>query len=406
MAGKAWSNPSDFVPMAEPPAEEHSLEAPLDEGVKRHLERPDQPEPIERSYVDSDDSGRRRPENETIEIGRASDDLRDIRAAERDAIERQQNAELEQAVDEMRRQVAEPHQQQQQQQQPDPQLELQPEADPARFEATIAEADREIAKFLENPAVRSRVEQEFAAVNQAANVQVEQAKAAYTQAVTQNALVGLAVLNSAFPELAGLNPEQINGALRVMRPERAEQYRQHVRQISSLVEGYQRQAGAAQQQQMEQQAHQYLQRAQELEQFKAAEDKKFDAATANENPETMKHIRENSFAMLETHYGIPQARMRALASGKERMDSTALIQSSEFQRILVDAFKFRMSQAAIAKAATRPVPQVQRPGISEPSRGDDHEVAALWSKLNSNNKGLPGIRAAAELVAARRRARG
>ena len=30
----------------------------------------------------------------------------------------------------------------------------------------------------------------------------------------------------------------------------------------------------------------------------------------------------------------------------------------------VDAFKYRMSQAAIAKAATRPVPSVQRPGVA------------------------------------------
>ena len=74
-------------------------------------------------------------------------------------------------------------------------------------------------------------------------------------------------MNSAFPELAGLNPEQINGALRVMRPERAEAYRQHVRQISTLVENYQSQAGALQQQQAREQLQQHPQQAQAFEQF-------------------------------------------------------------------------------------------------------------------------------------------
>jgi hypothetical protein len=141
-----------------------------------------------------------------------------------------------------------------------------------------------------------------------------------------------------------------------------------------------------------------------LEQFKAAEDKKFDAATANENPETMKHIRENSFAMLETHYGIPQARMRALASGRERMDSAALIQSSEFQRVLVDAFKFRMSQAAIKNAVARPVPQVQRPGVSEPVQADPAEISAALARFSreGGNVGRDGLRNAAAVIAARR----
>ncbi len=278
------------------------------------------------------------------------------------------------------------------------------DADWAKAQQLRAEADQKINEVLSDPAVRERISAELSATQTQARQEVEQAKAAYTQAVTQNALVGLAVLNSAFPELQGLNPEQLNGALRVMQPQRAEQYRQHVRQISTLVEGYQRQAGAVQQQQLEQQAHQYLQRAQELEQYRLAEVKRFEQATANENPETMKTIREGSFEMLERHYGIPQARMRALASGQEKIDSTALLHSAEMQRILVDALKFRMSQAAVRNAVNRPVPQVQRPGLSEPVKADPAEISAALARFNreGGNIGRDGLRNAAAVVAARR----
>jgi hypothetical protein len=402
-----------WTPMPEAaPAEERAVgEGPLDEGVRRHLERPNQPEPLERAYFDNDGSGNRRPENESITAERASDNLRDIRAAEKAELDRQLNDATSEAVDALRQQVtgeqppqsqSQPQQQPAQEQQPD--LELQPEQ--AQAQAAWTEVDRKVEEVLADPLIRERFEQAINHERQQAAAQVLQAKASYEQAVTQNALVGLAVLNSAFPELAGLNPEQINGALRVMRPERAEQYRQHVGQISTLVEGYQRQAGALQQQQQAQTAQQQQQAAHQLEQFRVSEVKRFEAATANIPPETLRNIADNVMPTVEKHYGLKEADMRDLISGRQKVDSQAFMHSMPFQLMLMEAVRFRMSQDALPRAVNRPVPQVQRPGISEPSRSDDGEVAAAWAKLNSNNKGLPGIRAAAEIVAARRRARG
>jgi hypothetical protein len=96
--------------------------------------------------------------------------------------------------------------------------------------------------------------------------------------------------------------------------------------------------------------------------------------------------------------------MRALTTGQQVISSLELLHSSEFQRILVDALKFRTAQAAIPRAAVRPVPQVQRPGISEPSKIDEGEVSAARARFNreGGNVGRDGLRNAAALVAARR----
>ena len=275
----------------------------------------------------------------------------------------------------------------------------------ATSQAQIAEADRQIADFLQNPAVRERIEGEFNTVKTQAAAAVEQAKAAYQHVIAQNAAAGLAALNASFPELAGMTPDQVTGALRLMQPQRAEQYRQHVGLVSNLIAAHQQQAAQQQHQQLALQAQQQQRAAQELEQYRLAEVKRFEARTANEHPETMKAIREGAFEMLETHYGIPQARMRALASGEQKIDSTALLHSAEFQMLALDALKYRMATQSVAKAVTRPVvPQVQRPGISEPVRIDDGAVSEALRRLSSpgGNEGRIGLKNAAALVSARR----
>ena len=100
-----------------------------------------------------------------------------------------------------------------------------------------------------------------------------------------------------------------------MQPQRAEQYRQHVGLVSNLIAAHQQQAAQAQAQQLALQAQQRERAAQQLEQYRLAEVKRYEEATAHENPETMRTLRENAFPMIERHYGVPEATMRALASG-------------------------------------------------------------------------------------------
>jgi hypothetical protein len=74
------------------------------------------------------------------------------------------------------------------------------------------------------------------------------------------------------------------------------------------------------------------------------------------------------------------------------------------QKLMFDAARWRLSQRANKeKVARPPVPQVQKPGVSgERASASEYEFKSLNDKVNRTT-GREQIRAAAELVAARRR---
>ena len=96
-----------------------------------------------------------------------------------------------------------------------------------------------------------------------------------------NNLVGEAnaLLGVLYPELNGLNPEQIKGALAVM----AQQQPQRVQQLQTLASRAQGLVEAQARQQYEAQQGQALQRNHALEQFTAAEEKRYEEATKYES---------------------------------------------------------------------------------------------------------------------------
>jgi hypothetical protein len=388
-----------YTPMPEPTPSE-TADEPLRDDLVRHIDRPNQPEPVERVYQDADGSGRRRDEHETVPVERASDDLAAIREQEKAELEKQHNAELTEALNYLKAQVEAPAGPQQAQpaeaQQQQPEIEQpQPELDPEQAQQQIAEADREIEAFLANPAVRSRVEYELGQVQQQAAAQVQQAKQTYEAGLAQNAATALAVLTAEFPEYAGMSGAQLEGALKVSNPQRAEAFRQRVGQVNTVVGAIQREVAQHQQQQQALQAQQYERAQDTFRQYAAEQDAR---VMANDPPETVAAIR---------HAFVAEAKAAEI-SEKELAtvnNTNSAMRHSFVQNLLADGMRYRLAQRSVSRAVNRPVPQVQRPGISEPARSDDGQVAALWTKLNSNNQGLSGLRNAAELVTARRRAR-
>lgn len=163
----------------------------------------------------------------------------------------------------------------------------------------MAAADQQLQAALADPIVRERIEGEFNGIRTQAAAEVEQAKTAFQQSLLQNALITLAAVNTDYPSLQGLNQEELRGALRMMPPQQAQAYLQRMAQVSTVAEGYWRQLAGQQQQQQQLQQAQIQHHQQALAQYAQAEVRRFEARTAHENPETMKHIRENSFAMLE-----------------------------------------------------------------------------------------------------------
>ena len=361
--------------------------ADADSAAHRHFSRPpeaDFGELTERPYVDP--HGERVPANQVVSKEQAAHDLASVRAAEADAFERERNEALARVLDEFKIQAGEPVTTpendaayerlmagQQEQLQPQPEHTEVPGVDP------------KIAQAFQNPKIRAVLEQ----VNQG----VEQTKQAYQQAVQHNALVGLAVLNSAFPEMNGLNTlAEINAALRVMPPERAQAYRQHLGQVTALAEAYRRQEGELQQQRQALQAQQYQQAQATFERFAAEHDAQ---VLTNDPPETVAAIR-NALVDEARAAGISENEL------KQVYNTNSAMRHSFVQNLLADGMRFRLAQRSVSRAASRSIPHVVRPG--SPAEMQTRTEAAL-AEAQAKLKPSMSAKEAAAYVIARRAAR-
>jgi hypothetical protein len=397
------------MPMAQPESDEPSPLTPEefatdDSDAGRHLGRDraiDFPPPIERAYHDVQ-TGERRPDNEILPSPeKAAADLSEIRAAERLEAERQHNADLNFALDQLRseeetmRHAMEPQPAAVEQ----PVAEPQPDAlQPQPEHTEVPGLHPEIAVALRSPAVRGMLEQ----VNQ----QFEQTRAQYAAATQQLATEAVAMLGAAAPELAGMNPQEAAGALRLIaqqNPQRAEAIRQLVGRTQNILAAHQQQQHHAQLAQLAEQQRQAQLQARWLQQYKIAEDLKWEEAVARDrSPEQIKALRENAVPLVERHYGIRPEQLHAIYSGEERVDGATFMRSAPFQMMLSDALSYRMSKEAVGRAVSRQIPNVQRPGSS--GEAQTRTQAAL-AEAQAKLKPSMNPREAANYLIARRAAR-
>ena len=127
--------------------------ADLDERRKRDSAQ-EEPPIVERNYVTfgGEDDGKPRPDNETIDLGRASEDLTRIRNAEVAA----QHEQIDEAV-----KIAHDANQQQAQQEAQPQVEQQQQ--PAEQEQQASD-EQVLQDALSRPAIRNAMEQQLQTV--------------------------------------------------------------------------------------------------------------------------------------------------------------------------------------------------------------------------------------------------
>jgi hypothetical protein len=81
--------------------------------------------------------------------------------------------------------------------------------------------------------------------------------------------------------------------------------------------------------------------------------------------------------------------------------SSKLGRSHKFQTILLDAVRFQDAKKSILEAPRKPLPPVQRPGVSQPNRGEA-TLRDLETKLDRSSGMMNQLKAAASLVAAKR----
>jgi hypothetical protein len=150
----------------------------------------------------------------------------------------------------------------------------------------------------------------------------------------------------------------------------------------------------AQQVQLQQQQQRAAAEQQQLKAWAAEQDAIFQREVAvKESPARMQEITQNVVELAQ-EYGVSKEELAHV------WQTQPVLRSAAFQRMLVDAAKYRMAQKQIAnKAAPPPVPPVQRPGVSAPRSGDDGVAKAL--KAFSND---PSPKAAANLLMAKRAA--
>jgi hypothetical protein len=346
-------------------------------------------EPVDRGYRWQGGRGDPVESEYTIEARRAAEDLVRVRQGEAAAANPTDTGRMTAAVDAMRQaygrelppdfltnlqQHAEAAQRQQQQPQPE-QFQAQQTDQQATQQQQQDPADAVRQVLENNPAVRQALEAELQ--------QTEQARAAYAQQARAAAQISAASLLASYPELAHVPTDQLQTAISSIaqvNPQRAAQINAHLERTQTLYNAFQ--SAESQRATIQQQ---------QLQQWIASQDAEFDRqVTSKETPESMRKITEDVVA-LAGEYGIGKQELAAL------WQSQPLMRAAPFQRMMVDAAKYRAAQREVVTKLDRSAPPVQRPGVSQP-RTDDSQAAMAKFKVDPNPK------SAAALLMARRAA--
>jgi hypothetical protein len=117
------------------------------------------------------------------------------------------------------------------------------------------------------------------------------------------------------------------------------------------------------------------------------------------DPEKGTKVRASVTSYLTKEVGVPEAAL-------QKLWATDLFRDAMWQRVVYDASRFHAAQQAAKSAVQAPKPPVQRPGVT-PQRGQQFqdEIAAAQTRLKSA-RGMDATRAAADLIAAKRKASG
>src|SRR5262249_31318933 len=154
-----------------------------------------------------------------------------------------------------------------------------------------------------------------------------------------------------------------------VNPARAQQINAHLERVQNLYNASQQAEAARQQIQT-----------QRLQNFLATEDAKFEEHVAkHEDAATMAKVKESIIDIAEKGYGGSRAELAQL------WNSQPLMRTATFQRMMVDAAKYRLAMRDVAAKASKPVPPVQRPGTSQPrASGDDFAVTSALKAFNAD----------------------
>lgn len=243
-----------------------------------------------------------------------------------------------------------------------PQAEV-PPAEPTELDSVLAELpEHRRAPFVAafNQMV-DNTRHQAAMQYQAATQQAQNTAQQYEQAVAQTLLTAEAAALAPWPELAATPRDQIDAVLaHVARtdPQKHAAIRQHVSAVRALAGQQIQAAQSILQQQQAQQRFAQQEAAERFQRWAAGEDDKIDKLLASETPERRTAIVQEAATILREE-GLSDQDIAHMW----RNDAT--FRSATSQKLLMKEARARIAERGIRAARATPIPQVQRPGVSD-----------------------------------------
>lgn len=144
---------------------------------------------------------------------------------------------------------------------------------------------------------------------------------------------------------------------------------------------------------------QVQEKSQKLSEFEQAQAKLFaEKVPEFADPKKKAALQDQAIALLKDHLGFSDQELGEIYNS----DKGLSLRDHRTQLLLLDGIKYRDAKASAAKPALKPVPPVQRPGVSQPRGAAVANDVQNLSKRLDNATGINAIRTAAALVRARR----
>jgi hypothetical protein len=158
---------------------------------------------------------------------------------------------------------------------------------------------------------------------------------------------------------------------------------------------YQMDAQAAEAERKEAEARQQHEKAQARTAYaREQEAKLLDLIPEMKDPEKANAIRSKAVAMLVNDYGFTESDLGAIM---QTDDGYKVLSDARWQKLIADGLKYQDSLKAKATIAAKPLPPVQRPGVSAPAQnGNTARIQALEKEL-SNTSGVNQARIMAQI---------
>jgi hypothetical protein len=349
--------------------------------------------PVQYNQMAGPKAGEKMPEDQTVSVDQASADLTRFRSQVAEARKAAEDQELAAAFDAIIRQDAQQPADAQQhpvEQQAQPEPIVQPvTADPVPH--------AEVIEALRNPKVLAALDQE----RQQYAAQAEQARQAYEAGLAQNASLFLGAMGARHAELRGVHPSQwgaIIQSLNQTNPRRAGEILTEIEGGKNFLAQAQ-QAEVARQQQAQAQYQAYQQQSQrQWQTYTGAQDSEYYAFEQTRPAAEVKAVKENVLRVLSSVYNMPEADL------VRAYQTNPVARSATMQRMAYDVTAQQLAREGAAAKRDRSPPTVQRPGSPQSfASREEFDSRRLNERIN-NTTGLDQVRAAAELVTARRNA--